>query len=254
MGLARSWLNPACGAHLVKHGRVNEAERHLQPARTQDPQYINTGMQRVILRILQGRLDDAQTGLDAVQDIAAACRPVAALQVPLDLTRADAPRAVADHQRCCPPPALLQPTSAVAPHQRCCSLAPEHPGCPVGLAGAMGASERWCTAGRAGKVGLLLGLSVAPPHRCPVRAPLPFASPLRTARRFTGWEKSQGPNGGRGRINWVIQQRCPAQLPPGVQCLSQACVGTKVETGIGNDRNITTAPVIKFAGETLAPG
>ena len=253
MGLARSWLNPACGAHLVKHGRVNEAERHLQPARTLDPQYINTGMQRVILRILQGRLDDAQTGLDAVQDIAAACRPVAALQVPLDLTRADAPRAVADHQRCCRPPALLPTTSAVAawhPSTR----APEHPGGPVGLAGALGASGRWCTAGRAGAVRLLSGLSVAPPHRCPVGAPLPFARPLRTAHRFTGWESAEGPNGERGRIDWVIQQRCPAQLPPGVQCLSQACVGTKVETGIGNDRNITTAPVIKFDGETLAPG
>ena len=81
-----------------------------------------------------------------------------------------------------------------------------------------------------------------------------FASPVAVTAGsryfvgFTGWDKSAGPNGERGGINWVVQPGFPDNLPPGVQFLSQAYVGEDFATGIGSATTNTAAPVIKFAG------
>ena len=118
-----AFVHLAYGAHLVKHGQAAPAEQHLQRARELDPQYINTRVQMVNLRILQGRPDQAQLELDAMADIAGHSMPVAGMQGLLALLRGDT-------------------ASALLHYQHCVDFAPEHPGAVASLAAALGAAGR----------------------------------------------------------------------------------------------------------------
>lgn len=87
----------------------------------------------------------------------------------------------------------------------------------------------------------------------------PFAKPIAVSAGtqyfvgFSGWDKSAGPNGERGGINWVVQPGFADGVPPGARFLSQAYIGDDFATGIGSATTTTAAPVIKFVGNTMAP-
>lgn len=120
-GLA--FARSAFGRHLLFHGDLVEAEQQLALARQLDPQYVNTRMHMVNLRIAQRRFGDAQAELDAMCDIAPASMPVAGLEGLLALVRGEVQQALAHYRRAC-------------------ELAPGHPACEASLAAALGAAGR----------------------------------------------------------------------------------------------------------------
>ncbi len=66
----QAFVHSAYGCHLLARGEIETAEQELLLARRLDPQYVNTRMHMVNLRILQHRIEDAEAELDAMRDIA----------------------------------------------------------------------------------------------------------------------------------------------------------------------------------------
>lgn len=113
----QAFVHSAYGSHLVIHGAFDEAERELLLARQLDPLYINTRSHMVNLRLVQGRLDDAQAELFAIRDMAPTTMPIAGLQGVIAMFRRD-------------------PEAAVCHYARACELMPDHGACFIALAGA----------------------------------------------------------------------------------------------------------------------
>lgn len=119
LGTRQPFVHSAYGYHLTARGELAAAERELMLARQLDPQYINSRMHLVNLRIAQGRLDQAETEIEAMRDMAPDSMAVVGMCGALAMFRRDAP-------------------AALRHYQRACELAPDHPGCHVAYAGAQG--------------------------------------------------------------------------------------------------------------------
>lgn len=87
----------------------------MQRARELDPQYVNSRIHMVNLRVAQGRMEDAGLELDAMCDIAPDCMVVVGMCAALALFHGE-------------------PERAVPLYERCRELAPDHPMVPVLLA------------------------------------------------------------------------------------------------------------------------
>ena len=118
-----AFVHSAYGAHLYLHGALAEAEGELMIARQLDPHYVNTRNHLVNLRIRQGRLDDAQAEILAMQDIAPETVSTVGLRAAIALFRHDAP-------------------AAVTHYARLCELHPDYAGAFVALAGAYAMAGR----------------------------------------------------------------------------------------------------------------
>ena len=113
----QAFVHSAYGCHLYIHGAFDTSERELRLARQLDPQYLNARNHMVNLRIAQGRLDDAQAEILALQDIAPETVSIVGLRAAIAMFRRD-------------------PTTALRHYRRAVELQPDHPGCHVSLAGA----------------------------------------------------------------------------------------------------------------------
>jgi Tfp pilus assembly protein PilF len=118
-----AFVHSAYGCHLFLHGALAQAEQELKLARQLDPQYLNTRNHMVNLRITQGRLDDAEAEILALQDIAPQTVSIVGLQAAIALFRRDAP-------------------AAVALYTRLTELHPDHPGARIAWAGALALAGR----------------------------------------------------------------------------------------------------------------
>jgi Tfp pilus assembly protein PilF len=112
-----AFVHSAYGWHLVLHGALVQAERELLLARRLDPQYINTRNHMVNLRIRQGRFDDAEAEILAMQDIAPTTVATLGLRGAMALFR-------------------REPLLAIAQYERLCQVLPDYPGAFIALAGA----------------------------------------------------------------------------------------------------------------------
>lgn len=121
LGPQQAFVHSAYGHHLSARGQVDLAERELMLARQLDPQYINSRMHMVNLRIVQGRLDQAELEIAAMRDIAPDTMAVVGMCGALAMFRRDA-------------------AAAIGHYERACEVAPEHPGCMAALAAAQGLS------------------------------------------------------------------------------------------------------------------
>lgn len=117
------FVHSAYGCHLAMRGRFEPAQHHLLLSRELDPHYLNTRIHMVNLRIAQGRLDDAQAELLAMQDIAPATVAILGLRGAIAMFRGDA-------------------AAAVAEFERLCASAPDYAGCFVSLASALAMAGR----------------------------------------------------------------------------------------------------------------
>ncbi len=118
-----AFVHSAYGLHLYLHGALVQAEHELMRARRLDPQYINARNHLVNLRIRQGRLDDAEAEIMAMQDIAPETISIIGLRAAIAMFRHDAP-------------------AAVVLYTRLCALHPEHPGGFIALAAAQALAGR----------------------------------------------------------------------------------------------------------------
>lgn len=118
-----AFVHSAFGAHLAKHGLFDEAERELLLARRLDPQYLNTRMHMINLRIGQRRLGEAEAELDALRDLAGVSIATLGLQGVLALCRGDSAAAVQSYR---------------AAHEQL----PDMPACGLALAAALAADGR----------------------------------------------------------------------------------------------------------------
>lgn len=116
-----AFVHTAFGWQLMARGRLRDAERHLQRARELDPQYLNSRLHMVNLRIAQGRVDDALREADALADLAPDSLGAIGARAMLALLRGDA-------------------GEAVRQYQRAAALAPEHPGVTMLHAAALAAA------------------------------------------------------------------------------------------------------------------
>lgn len=112
-----AFAHTAYGWQLTARGALDAAERELSLARELDPQYVNSRIHMVNLRIAQRRYDDAEQEIEAMRDIASGSMVVAGMRAALAMFRG-------------------QPLQAVAHYERACALAPDHPMCVVLLAAA----------------------------------------------------------------------------------------------------------------------
>ncbi len=118
-----AFVHSAYGCHLFLHGTAAQAERELVLARQLDPQYINTRSHMVNLRIQQGRLDDAEAEILAMQDIAPETVSTVGLRAAIAMFRRDAP-------------------AAITHYMRLCTVHPEYAGAFIALAGALAMAGR----------------------------------------------------------------------------------------------------------------
>lgn len=118
-----AFVHSAWGCHLYLHGSVAEAEGALALARQLDPQYINTRNHMVNLRVRQGRLDDAEAEIVAMQDIAPQTVSTVGLRAVIAMFRHDAP-------------------AAIAQYARLCEIHADYPGAHIALAGALAMAGR----------------------------------------------------------------------------------------------------------------
>lgn len=114
-----AFVHSAYGCHLYLHGVLAQAEQELTLARQLDPQYINTRNHLVNLRIRQGRLDDAEAEIEAMQDIAPETLATVGLRAVIKMFRRDAPAAITLYARLCEvlpdyPGAFIAHASALA--------------------------------------------------------------------------------------------------------------------------------------------
>lgn len=112
-------MHSAFGCHLLARGETAEAERELLLARRLDPQYLNTRMHMVNLRITQGRLDEAEAELEGLRDVAASGATPIGTAALIAMLRGE-------------------PHEAVTLYERVCELIPGHPNAYVCLAAAKG--------------------------------------------------------------------------------------------------------------------
>lgn len=131
-----AFVHSAYGCHLFMHHALDDAERELNVARRLDPQYVNTRIHMINLRIAQGRLDDAIAETEAVNDVAPETMAITGLFALIALVRGE-------------------PAAAITLYERCCEVMPEYPGCFIALAGAKAA------AGRHGEADVLMADTLA---------------------------------------------------------------------------------------------
>ncbi|MEO8805211.1 MAG: tetratricopeptide repeat protein [Burkholderiaceae bacterium] len=118
-----AFVHSAYGCHLFMHNALDDAERELLIARRIDPQYVNTRIHMINLRIAQRRLDDAAAEIEAVHDIAPETMAISGLSALIALLRGDT-------------------GAAVTLYERGCAVMPEYPGCFIALAGALAVAGR----------------------------------------------------------------------------------------------------------------
>lgn len=118
-----AFVHSAYGCHLFIHNALDDAERELLIARRIDPQYVNTRIHMINLRIAQRRLDDATAETEAVRDIAPETMSISGLSALIALLRGNT-------------------DAAVALYERGCQVMPEYPGCFIALAGALAVAGR----------------------------------------------------------------------------------------------------------------
>jgi len=118
-----AFVHSAYGCHLFIHHLLDDAERELNVARRLDPQYVNTRIHMINLRIAQGRLDDAVAETEAVRDVAPETMAISGLFALIALLRGES-------------------TTAITLYERCCELMPGYPGCFIALAGAEAVAGR----------------------------------------------------------------------------------------------------------------
>ncbi len=118
-----AFVHSAYGCHLFMHGAFEEAEAALTLARRLDPQYVNTRIHMVNLRIAQGRLDDAAAETEALRDIAPGTISAGGLAALIALLRGDF-------------------ATAETLYAQICAALPNYPGCFIALAGAQAAAGR----------------------------------------------------------------------------------------------------------------
>ncbi|MEO8081150.1 MAG: hypothetical protein ABI641_11510 [Caldimonas sp.] len=107
--------------HLYWHGAFDATERELIVARRLDPLYVNSRAHMINLRIVQGRIDEAEAELAAMRDIAPASLAANGLAAVLLLARGDA-------------------RAAGEIYESLCTLHSDHPGCFLALAAARAAA------------------------------------------------------------------------------------------------------------------
>jgi len=112
-----AFVHTAYGWQLTARQQLDEAEAALTRARDLDPQYVNSRIHMVNLRVAQGRLDDAERELDAMRDIAPDSMAAIGMCAALALFR-------------------HEPERAVPLYEQCRELAPDHPMVPLLLASA----------------------------------------------------------------------------------------------------------------------
>jgi len=112
-----AFAHSAYGAHLYLHGDFDAAERELALARRIDPLYVNSRAHLVNLRIVQGRIDEAEAEIGALRDIAPDSLAGNGLAAVLALARGDA-------------------ATAVTLYESLCARHPDHPGCFLALSAA----------------------------------------------------------------------------------------------------------------------
>jgi Tfp pilus assembly protein PilF len=119
----QAFVHTAYGWQLMARGRFDEAELELKRARELDPQYLNSRMHMINLRIAQGRFDDALHEADALADLAPEHLGAIGAQamIALQTGRYD---------------------DALRHYGRAAALAPDHPGVAVLLAAAHAAAGR----------------------------------------------------------------------------------------------------------------
>lgn len=116
-----AFVHSAYGVHLYWHGAFDAAERELTVARQLDPLYVNSRAHMINLRIVQGRIDEAEAELAAMRDIAPASLAANGLAAVLLLARGDA-------------------RAAGEIYESLCTLYSDHPGCFLALAAARAAA------------------------------------------------------------------------------------------------------------------
>lgn len=150
-----AFVHSAYGCHLFIHNALDDAERELTLARRLDPQYVNTRIHMINLRVAQGRLDDAAAETEAVRDIAPETMAVTGLLALIALLRGDT-------------------SSAIALYERSCEVMPEYSGCFIALAGAK------ATAGRIDEADALMAETLA---RFDTRLISPYVQAIFATRR-----------------------------------------------------------------------
>ncbi len=119
----QAFVHSAYGYNLIGRRELEAADRELSLARRLDPQYVNARMHMVNLRIAQGRLDHAESELDALRDIAPDSMPAVGMAGLIALLRGDG-------------------AEALRQYERVCELAPENPNAHASLAAAQGFAGR----------------------------------------------------------------------------------------------------------------
>lgn len=115
----QAFVHSAFGFHLFARAEFNEAERELLLARRLDPQYVNTRMHMVNLRISQRRFADAEAELEGMRDLAPDNIAATGLAALIAVLTGD-------------------PGQAIELYSRVCELAPGHPNAYACLATAQG--------------------------------------------------------------------------------------------------------------------
>jgi tetratricopeptide (TPR) repeat protein len=113
----QAFVHSAFGFHLLARAELDEAERELLLARRLDPQYLNTRMHMVNLRISQRRFADADAELAGMRDLAPDNVAATGLAALIAMLTGD-------------------PHGAVRLYGRVCELAPGHPNAYACLATA----------------------------------------------------------------------------------------------------------------------
>ena len=115
----QAFVHSAFGFHLLARAELAEAERELLLARRLDPQYLNTRMHMVNLRISQRRFADAEAELEGMRDLAPENVAATGLAALIAMLTGDAHK-------------------ALRLYGRVCELAPGHPNAYACLATAQG--------------------------------------------------------------------------------------------------------------------
>ncbi len=113
----QAFVHSAFGFHLLARAELDEAERELLLARRLDPQYLNTRMHMVNLRISQRRFADAEAELEGMRDLAPENVAATGLAALIAMLTGD-------------------PLRALGLYGRVCELAPGHPNAHACLATA----------------------------------------------------------------------------------------------------------------------
>ena len=115
----QAFVHSAFGFHLFARAELDRAERELKLARRLDPQYLNTRMHMVNLRLSQHRFADAQAELEGMRDLAPDNVAAIGLAALIAMLTGD-------------------PHGAVRLYGRACELAPGYPNAYACLAAAQG--------------------------------------------------------------------------------------------------------------------